>query len=225
MENRTEEKLLGDFVKGRLLFLEDHARRQGKDPVAVRKAVEEEVLRRVRSPERQAFFREKIFQGPVLSTSLYPEWVDRTLLEAMSVVLQGPGAPLFTTTSERPCITFEAGRYNARRQAETVFKAFFQGKKPDQWLRQGFFLVLRRCYGDAFAEKSRVVETGPGRFEVHIDNTDVPQASRMECSTGVGYLYEGLLITGARDPMVTHPVCRAEATGPERTCVYVVTFR
>lgn len=225
MENRTEEKLLGDFVKGRLLFLEDHARRLGKDPAAVRKAVEEEVLRLVPNPERQAFFREKIFGGLVLSTSLYPEWVDRTLLEAMSRVLQGPGAPLFTTTSERPCITFEAGRYNARRQAETVFKAFFQGKKPDQWLRQGFFLVLRRCYGDAFAEKSRVVERGPGRFEVHIDNTDVPQASRMECSTGVGYLYEGLLLTGAKDPVVTHPVCRAEAAGPDRTCVYAITFR
>ncbi len=78
---------------------------------------------------------------------------------------------------------------------------------------------------NAFAEKSRVVEKAPGRFEVHIDNTDVPQASRMECSTGVGYIYEGLRITGARDPVVTHPLCRAEAAGPDRTCVYAVTFR
>lgn len=219
-----EEKLLGDFVKGRLLFLEEYARRLGRDPAAARKAVEEEVFRRVSDPGQRAFFREKVFGGPVLSTALFPEWVDRTLLQVISHVLEGPGASLFTTTSERPCITFEAGRHNARRQAETVFKAFFQGKKPDQWLRQGFFMVLRRCYGDAFAEKSRIVEKGPGRFEIYLDNTVVPQASRMECSTGVGYLYEGLRITGARDPVVTHPVCRAEAAGPDRTCVYAVTF-
>ncbi len=225
MSGQGEGRLLGDFVKGRFQFLEDFCQRNGLDFAETSRAVQAETLRLAEDPARQAFFRDQVFSGPVLATTLYPEWVDRILLQALSNVLKGPGAPLHTTSSKVSCIPFEAGRFNARRQAASVFRPFFQGKTPENWLGHGFLMVLQRCYGDGFAGKGKVVEVGPNHYQVHIDNDGVPQASRMECSTGVGYIYEGLLLTGAKDPVVTHLQCRSESPGPDRICIYDVTWK
>ncbi len=224
MSEAGNDRQLGDFIKGRLLFIEAYCQEQGLDKEKALAAAQDAALRLAGTPEREQFLKDKVFSGVVLASAYFPEWVDGVFLEAMTVALKGPGAPLYTTSSRRPCITSEAGRFNAHRQAETVFKAFFQGKKPQDWLKYTFLSIYRQCYGVEAASKFSVEEAGPGHFKVTVDNRGLGKASRMDCSTGVGYLYGALEQLGALNIVVTHDQCGADEAFAGKLCVFDVTW-
>ncbi len=129
---------LGDFIKGRMLFIEDYCLNHGLNFKDTIYSIEEEMMKKADSAEKKEFLKNRVFHGVILSTSILPNWVDKAFLEAMVAVLKGPGAPLYTTTSRISCISFEAGRFNAKRQADTIFKILYQNKKPADWLKTGF---------------------------------------------------------------------------------------
>ncbi len=225
MMNPQEDHQLGDFVKGRLLFIEDYCRRNGLDKDKVMEDLEREALRIADKPERKEFLENRLFSGVILSSSHLPDWVDKVFLEAMTRVLKGPGAAPYTSTSKMPCITFEAGRFNAHRQAESVFRVYFQGKKPEDWLKNTFSTIYRKCYGDAAADRFRVEQVSDRKFNVIVDNSGLEKASRLDCSTGVGYLYGAMEKLGAREPVVTHDRCGADPGAGNRPCVFEVTWK
>ena len=225
METQQGELQLGDFIKGRLLFLEDYCKRRGLDYPKTLAEVQAQALRLAGTPEKAEFLKTRLFSGIVLSSAYFPDWVDKVLLEAITIAFKGPGAPLHTTTSRIPCITFEAGQFNAHRQADTVFRAYFSGKRPEDWLKSGFVQINRKCYGDAFADHIQVEELGPRRFRVSIDNAGVEKADQMDCSTGVGYLYGALEKLGVTGPLVTHDRCGLVPGSPDRICVYEISWR
>lgn len=225
MEFRQAAQQLGDFIKGRLLFVEDYARRKGQDPPQILAEVRRQALDLAgEDEEKRTLLEEKVFSGVILSSGHLPDWVDKVLLKAMTIVLKGPGAPLYTTTSRHPCITFEAGRFNAHRQADTVFKAFFSGKTPDSWLKNTFLSIYRQCYGDKAADQFEVREPGPGHVQVVVDNSGLEKTDRMDCSTGVGYLYGALEKLGAKSPLVTHERCGAAPDRKGQPCIFEVTW-
>lgn len=221
----NSDRQLGDFIKGRLLFVEEYCREHGLDRDQVMEVLQREARRLAGSPEKAEFLDQKVFRGVVLSSAYFPEWVDGVFLEAMTIALKGAGAPLFTTSSKRPCVTFEAGRFNAHRQADSVFKVFFQGKKPEEWLRSTFLAIYRQCYGEEVASKFVVDEVGPQHFRVRMDNRGLGKASRMDCSTGVGYLFGALEKLGAKDILVTHDKCGADPGMGFQICIYEVTWK
>jgi hypothetical protein len=225
MAEKGNEQQLGDFIKGRLLFLEDYCRQKGLDHPATLEAVKKEALKLAGSPERAQFLQERFLSGVVLSSSMIPYWVDRVFLQAMTTVLKGAGAPLSTHSSRVPTLTFEAGRFNAHRQAETVFKLLFSGKRPEEWLKGAFVAINKRCYGDEFASKFQVEEAGPGRVRITIDNSGMEKTHPMDCSTEIGYLFGALEKLGARDPVVTHDQCGAVPGAIDKRCVFDVTWK
>lgn len=220
-----QNQQLGDFIKGRLLFVEAYSKDNGLDAALTLEAVKGEALRLAGSPERAAFLEERVFGGVVLSSSRLPGWVDAVFLEAITIALKGAGSPLYTTSSRRPCITSEAGRFNAHRQADSVFKAYFSGKKPEVWLKHTFVNIYRQCYGDEVASRYSVEEVAPGHFHVMVDNRGLGKASRMDCSTGVGYLCGALEKLGAKDIVVNHDQCGAEGKGKDVPCLFDVTWK
>jgi hypothetical protein len=225
MINPQDDHQLGDFIKGRLLFIEDYCRKHGLDKDKAMEDLKREALRIADNPERKDFLENRLFSGVILSSSHLPDWVDKVFLEAMTIALKGPGAALYTTTSKMPCITFEAGRFNAHRQAESVFRVYFQGKRPEDWLKKTFITIYRSCYGDAAADRFRVEEVSPKKFNVIVDNQGLEKASRTDCSTGVGYLYGALEKLGADDPVVTHDRCGAIPGAGNRPCVFEVSWK
>jgi hypothetical protein len=222
----TEEggSQLGDFIKGRLLFVEDYCKTHAIDFPKTLDAIEEEMLKRSGSKERQEFLKERLFHGVILSTSILPDWLDKVFLEAMVAVLKGPGAPQFTTSSKMPCISFEAGRFNAKRQADTIFKVMYQNRKPEEWLTRGFPSTYRKCYGDKAGDKLVINERGPGNWEIIMDNSLLDKASRTDCSTAIGYIYGALEKLNARNIVVSHNNCKAEAPAGQKLCVFEVTY-
>ena len=220
-----KDQQLGDFIKGRLLFVEATCKENGLDAAKVLETVKAEALRLAGSPERVSFLEERVFGGVVLSSAHLPGWVDGVCLEAITIALKGVGSPLYTTSSKRPCVTFEAGRFNAHRQADTVFKVYFSGKKPEDWLKHTFVNIYRQCYGDEVASRYSVEEMGPGHVHVTVDNRGLGKASRMDCSTGVGYLYGALEKLGAKDIVVNHDQCGAAGTAKDIPCLFDVTWK
>ena len=220
-----QDQQLGDFVKGRLLFVEAYCKDHGQDVAQALETVKREALRLAGAADRVAFLENRIFGGVVLSSSRLPGWVDGVFLEAITIALKGPKAPLFTNSSRMPCVTSEAGRFNAHRQADTVFKAYFSGKTPEAWLKSTFLNIYRQCYGEEAARRYSVEEMGPGHFHVTMDNRGLGKASRMDCSTGVGYLYGALEKLGAKDIVVNHDQCGAAGTAKDIPCLFDVTWK
>jgi hypothetical protein len=225
MTDSAEERQLGDFIKGRLLFVEDYCKKNGLDLGQAMEGIKREAMARAGSPERAEFLEKRFLSGPVLSSSYLPFWVDRVFLQAMTVALKGPSAPLSTTSSRVPCLTFEAGRFNAHRQAESVFKLLFSGKKPEEWLKGAFVTINRKCYGDAFADKFKVEEVAPGHCRVTMDNAGMEKTDPMDCATEIGYLYGALETLGASNIVVTHDRCSASPLTPGTLCVFDVTWK
>lgn len=217
--------MLGDFIKGRLLFIGDFCAKGGLDKGKALEAVRTEAVRLAGTPERASFLEEKVFGSAVLSCDQLPDWVDGIFLEAMTVALKGSGSPLHTSTSRRPCITFEAGRFNAHRQADTVFKVYFSGKRPEDWLRGNFLAIHRQCYGEEAARKSSVEELAPGQYRVTMGSRGLDKVSRTDCSTVVGYLYGALEKLGAHDILVTHDQCGADPGTGGRPCVFELRWK
>lgn len=221
----TEELQLGDFIKGRLLFVEDYCKKNGMSSEQAMEDIKREALPLAGSEERAAFIRDRFLSGPVLSSSYLPTWVDGVFLQAMTHALKGPSAPLFTKSSRQPCLTFEAGRFNAHRQAETVFRVLFSGKRPEGWLKGSFVTINRKCYGDPFANKFTVAEVEPKHYRITMDNTGMEKTSPMDCSTELGYLYGALENLGAADILVTHDHCAAIPGAKDKLCIFEVTWK
>jgi hypothetical protein len=215
---------LGDFIKGRLIFIEHYCKENNIDYKKAMEQIEDEAIKRAGSKENEEFLKTRLFGGLVLPTSILPNWLDKVFLEAMSYVLKGPHTPLFTTTSKISCIPFEAGRFNARRQADTIFQILFQNKTPNEWLKTSFPLLYRKCYGDEAGNKLKIIEHSKTHFEIITDNTNLEKASRIDCSTVVGYLYGALEKLNAKNIVVTHEKCLAEMPVSQKLCSFDITF-
>jgi len=225
MAQNGKEHQLGDFIKGRLQFIQDYCENNGLNLETSFADIQKEAVRLAGDPERQEYLEKRLFSGSILSSSFLPDWVDKVFLEAMTKVLKGMHAKLYTSTSEESCIPFEAGRFNARRQAETVFKLLYQGKRPEVWMKTTFPVLYLKCYGDDAAKHLKVEETGPGHFRVTTDNRDLEKASPMDCSTVIGYLFGSLEMLGAERPLVTHDICGIKPGSPSGVCVFEVSWK
>jgi len=214
----------GDFIKGRILFIEQYCQEHRMDYGRVIKNIEEETVNRVEAEDKKAFLREQLFGEGTGSSSRLPNWVDKVFLEATSQVLKGCQCPLYTTTSRMPCIPFEAARFNAKRQAETVFRGMFEKRSPQDWLKWSFPAVYKKCYGSEAGSKLKVIEINPKHFGVITDNTGLEKASRIDCSTVLGYIYGALEKLGAGDITITHKNCQAESTSEPKLCTFDITF-
>jgi hypothetical protein len=221
---QENDSQLGDFIKGRLLFIEDYCKSHMLDFHETLDSIEEEMLKKSGSKEKAEFLRTRLFHGVILSTSVLPNWVDKVFLEAMVAVLKGPGAPLFTTSSRFPCISFEAGRFNARRQADTIFKIMFSNRTPHEWLKTSFPSVYRKCYGDQAGDRLKITETSGRSWEICMDNTLLEKSSKIDCSTVIGYLYGALEKLGAKNIVVNHNTCKAEAQSGQKLCLFEISF-
>jgi hypothetical protein len=215
-----DEHQLGDFIKGRFLFIEDYCRKKGIDHQKALEDIRAEALRLAGSQDRRDILTRRLFGGLILSTSYLPDWVDQVFLEATTKVLKGPGAPLNTTTSRQPCVAFEAGRFNARRQADTIFKLLYERKKPQEWIKTTFPVLYRKCYGDKAADAMKVEELGPGHFRLTMDNQGLAKSGRLDCSTTIGFLFGSLEKLGAEEPLVTHDQCGAASAVKGMPCVF-----
>lgn len=222
----AEEKFsqLGDFIKGRLLFIEHYCKENHLNYKEVLDNIEEEAIKRAGSKEREDFLRDRLFEGLILPTSMLPNWLDKIFLEAMSVILKGPTAPFFTTTSKVSCIPFEAGRFNAKRQANSTFKILFLNRTPQEWIKHSFPTAYRKCYGEEAGNKLQVIEHSTNHFEIIIDNSNLDKASRMDCSTIIGYIYGSLEHLKAKNIVVTHEKCMAEMSVPKKICSFNIVF-
>jgi len=183
-----------------------------------------EMLRRAGSPEREKFLQDRLFGGSLLPTTMLPDWLDKVFLEAMTRVLKGPGAKVHTTSSQLSCIPFEAGRYNAHRQSESVFRALFAAKSPATWLHTTFPVLYRQCYGAEAGKSLQVQELGPGKFRVAMANKALVKASQLDCSTVIGYLFGALERLGAERPLVVHDECSVDPVRPAERCVFDVSW-
>lgn len=221
----TSDHQLGDFIKGRLLFIEDYCKKKGLDYPKSLAAVEAEALKLAGTEERREFLKSRLFGGSVLSSAFLPDWLDRVFLEAMTHVLKGPGAPTHSKSSRLPCIPFEAGRFNAHRQAETVFKLLFERKRPDEWLKSTFPVLYKKCYGDDAARKLTVEELAPGQARLTMDNRFLEKASPSDCSSAIGYLYGSLEKLGAKEILINHPHCGAGQGERGSLCVLDINWK
>jgi hypothetical protein len=219
---KNEEKQLGDFIRGRLLFVDRLCEERGLDKRATLAQIREESLRLAGSPERKAFLDHRVFKGVILSTSLLPDWLDKVLLEAISHVLKGPEAALFTSSSDESCIPFEAGRFNAHRQADTVFKMLYQGKSPEEWLSKNFRILYQKCYGDEALKGLKIERRSANEYLISMDNRHLEKGSPMDCSTILGYLYGSLEKLGAKGIKVKHVRCSTVDGSPHPVCEFVV---
>ncbi len=221
---QEETSQLGDFIKGRLLFIEHYCKENKLDYKTTLDKIEEEAIKRAGSKEKEEFLRERLFGGLILPTSILPNWLDKVFLEAMSSVLKGPNSPLFTTTSRISCIPFEAGRFNAKRQADTIFKIMYQNRTPQEWLKFSFPVLYKKCYGEEAGNKLKILEHSKNHFEIITDNTKLEKASRIDCSTVIGYIYGALEKLNAKDIVVTHDKCLAELPLDKKLCSFDVVF-
>ncbi len=225
MRDKEKEHQLGDFIKGRTLFIQEICKKKGLNFEDTQEAIRREAVRLAKRNERGEQLEKRLFGGAILASSYLPDWVDKFFLKAMTVVLQGPGSQLYTTSSKRPCIAFEAGRFNAHRQAEGVFHVFFVGKKPEEWLTGAFATIYRQCYGAKAAERLVSEQLSEKHFKIMLDNKDLEKAGPIDCSTVIGYLYGGLEKLGAKGIEVNHTKCAVLAGSIETHCIYDVTWK
>ena len=214
----------GDFIRGRLLFIEQYCAEHKMEFDSVIRNIEEEARRRIDADEGKQLVLRQFFEGAGGADTTIPSWVDRVFLEATSQILKGCQSPLYTTTSRLPCIPFEAARFNAIRQAETIFKPMFTGRQPADWIKWSFPAVYRKCYGEAAAKKLKIVEFTPRHFGVITDNTGLEKASRIDCSTVIGYICGALEQLGAGEITITHKSCLAEAPSGQKICTFDAMF-
>lgn len=219
---KNEEKQLGDFIRGRLLFVEKLCEQKGLDKRSTMGAIRDEAMRLARTPERQEFLDHRVFKGVILSTSLLPDWLDKVLLEAISHVLKGRDAALFTSSSDDSCIPFEAGRFNAHRQADTVFRMLYSGKSPEEWLTKNFRVLYQKCYGDEALKGLKIEKRAAGEFMISMDNRHLEKGSPMDCSTVLGYLYGSMEKLGAKAIKVKHTRCSTVTGSPHMVCDFVI---
>jgi len=156
---------------------------------------------------------------------MLPDWVDKVLLESISHVLKGADAPLYTVTSEQSCIPFEAGRFNAHRQADTVFKVLFEKKDPEEWLTRNFRVLHQKCYGDEVLQTLKVERLAEGAYRISIDHRKLEKGSPMDCSTILGYLYGALEKLGAGQIRIQHRQCSTMPGSAFPLCVFDVAWR
>ncbi len=219
-----EEHQLGDFIKGRLQFIQEYSEGNGLDPKKMLDRIHEESLTLAGTKERADFLEKRFFRGAVLATSYLPDWVDKVLLEAMTHVLKGPDAPLFTSSSRDSCIPFEAGRFNARRQARSVFRLLYAGKTPDHWIGSTFRVLYQKCYGEEAARDLKIEPIMDGHYRISVDHHHLEKATPVDCSTIVGYLYGSLEELGAKRIQVDHTACATRPGSAKRACVFEVTW-
>ena len=224
MSATEQDHQLGVFIQGRMLFIEDFCRKNALDPARSLGEIKAEMLRRAGTPERVQFLEQRVFAGTLLPTTVLPDWVDQVFLEAITRVLGGAGAKAHTTSSQVSCIPFEAGRFNAHRQSETVFRSLYASKSPEAWLQTTFPVLYRQCYGVEAARSLRVEEVAAGRFRIAMDNRALAKASQLDCSTVIGYLFGSLERLGAESPLVTHPECSVDPARPAELCVFEVSW-
>jgi len=222
---KEEAKQLGDFIRGRLMFVEHLCQERGLDKGKTMESIRAEAMRLAQTPERQAILDQRMFRGVVLPSSMLPDWLDKVLLEATSHVLKGAEVPLYSNTSEQSCIPFEAGRFNAHRQADTVFKVMFDRKSPEEWLTRSFRVLHQKCYGDVILESLRIERMTDRAFRISMDNRRLEKGSPMDCSTILGYLYGALEKLGARNIRVTHRECATLPDSSFPLCIFEVSWQ
>jgi len=220
-----EEKQLGDFIWGRLLFVEHLCTERGLDKDKMMADVRAEAMRLARTPDRQIYLDQRMFKGVVLPSSMLPDWLDKVFLEAISHVLKGAEAPLYSNTSDQSCIPFEAGRFNAHRQADTVFKVMFDRKSPEEWLTRNFRVLHQKCYGDVILESLRIERMADRAFRISMDNRSLEKGSPMDCSTILGYLYGALEKLGVRNIHVEHRECATLPGSAFPLCIFEVSWQ
>lgn len=225
MAETAHEHQLGDFIRGRMLFIEDYCRKHALSPEKTVEAIKVEAFRLAGTPDRKRFLEERLFGKMILSSSILPDWLDRVFLEAMTHALKGPGASLSTKSSGTPCVASEAGRFNAHRQADSVFQAFFSRKGPAEWLRGPFPTIYRKCYGDSAADRLVVEELAPQKFRLTMDNRELEKASPVDCSTIIGYVQGALEKVGAHEVVVVHESCGAGRGPSGSPCVFEATWK
>lgn len=206
------------------MFIEQYCAEHKMDFESVIRNIEEDARRRIDSDEKKQLILRQFFEGAGGADSTIPSWVDRVFLEATSQVLKGCQSPLYTTTSRLPCIPFEAARFNAKRQADTIFRTMFKDKTPEEWIRWSFPAVYRKCYGETAARKLKIVEFSSQHFGVITDNTGLEKASRIDCSTVIGYICGALEQLGAGEITITHKSCLAEAPSGQKICTFDAMF-
>jgi len=224
MTVKDRDHQLGVFIQGRLRFIRHHCEKKGLDPERSLAAIAAEARRGAGSADRVEFLDKRVFGSGILPTSAVPDWVDKVFLEAMTRVLDSGSGRLFTTTSKQPCISFEAGRFNAQQQAETDYKSLYTGKAPTDWLRTTFPILYRSCYGPDAAKDLRVEQLAPSRFRVSMANRRLEKASQADCSTVIGYVFGSLEKLGAPRPLVTHPECCVAPGATCERCVFEVSW-
>lgn len=221
---KEDEHQLGDFINGRLKYIEKYCSHNNLDYEDTLDDIMVEAKQLAETPERREFIEFRFIQGAVLATSILPDWLDRVLLEAMTTVLGGPNAPRYTSTSRETCIPFEAGRFNAHRQADTIFKILYSNKKPEVWLKSTFKVLYQKCYGDEAARGCRIDEVGPHHFRVFLTHNDLEKASPIDCATIIGYLYGSMERLNADNPVVNHEVCSTLPNSDVDYCVFDITW-
>jgi hypothetical protein len=218
------EHQLGDFIKGRLLFIQEYCKRSGLPPQKTIDEIWHKAQDLAGTSARRQYLEDKILKGVVLATTILPDWLDRVLLESMTQVLKSPETPVYTTDSRKPCVAFEAGRFNAHRQADSVFKMLFEGRTPETWLTQGFRIMYRKCYGDEAAADLKVDEVSAGHYRISMSNR-LEKSSPMDCSTIIGYLCGCLEKLGAKNTVVRHPICSTQRSAKEPVCIFEVSWQ
>ncbi len=221
---KSEEKQLGDFIRGRLLFVEKLCEEKKLDKRGTMDAIRDEAMRLAGTPERREFLDHRVFKGVILSTSLLPDWLDKVLLEAISNVLKGRDATLFTSSSDESCIPFEAGRFNAHRQADTVFRMLYAGKAPGDWLTKSFRVLYQKCYGDDALKGLKIEQRSEREILISMDNRHLEKGSPMDCSTILGYLYGSMEKLGAKGIKIRHVRCSTLTASPHPVCDFVVSW-
>lgn len=219
------EHQLGDFIKGRLLFIEKWCKENKIDYNKTLEKIREEVDKLVKDEKKKEILEQKFFKGTILPTSHLPDWFDKVILEAMTYVLTGKKSPLYTKTSAISCIPFEAGKFNAQRQAETVFKLLFAGKTPVEWLKTTFKALYRHCYGDEAANGLLLEEIDKFHYQLILDHKHLEKASPLDCSTTIGYIYGALEKLGAKDIKVIHEFCCNLENSPYEKCIFEISWK
>lgn len=219
------EHQLGDFIKGRLMFIEKYCKENNLDYEKTLKKIREEVDKLVKDEKKKAIIEEKFFKGTILPTSHLPDWLDKVILEAMTYALKGKEAPTYTKTSAISCIPFEAGRFNAKRQADTVFKPLFSGKTPQEWLKTTFKALYRQCYGEEAAKGLLLEELEKCHYKLILSHKHLEKASPLDCSTIIGYIYGALEKLGAKNIKVTHEICSVTENSPHEKCIFEVYWK
>jgi len=211
-------------MKGRLLFIKEWCRKRQLVYKEALAKILQEAVKNVHTVEQREYMERRLSQEIILSSASLPDWFDKALLEGMTKVLKDSDAPRNSFSSQQSCIPFEAGRFNAHRQAETVFKAIFKGKTPQQWTRTSFSVLYGMCYGQEAVPGLRVEEISPCMFRIHMPRKDLANASPLDCSTVMGYLYGAMEKLGADGILVLHDKCSLawEEVFPE--CVFELSW-